>query len=131
MDKRSAWSQRRYLGGFEEQDATLAAIGADADDAPLTFRYGSELLYGHADDARTGGAERMAKSHAATIRVQTLAREGAEVARHTSALGQEGLVLQRLEMERQLCGEGLTHLILDVAHPATKPEVQFSPEGDS
>ena len=57
----------------------------------------------------------MAESHAAAIRVQTLAREGAEVARHTSALSQERLVLQRLEMERQLCGEGLTYLILDVA----------------
>jgi hypothetical protein len=57
----------------------------------------------------------MAESHAAAIRVQTLAREGAEVARHTSALSQERLVVQRLEMERQLCGESLTYLILDVA----------------
>ena len=98
----------------------MAAISAEADDGPLTFWHGSELLYGHADDAGNGGAERMAESHAAAIRVQTLAREGAEVARHTSALSQERLVLQRLEMERQLCGEGLTYLILDVAHPAQR-----------
>jgi hypothetical protein len=74
----------------------------------------------------------MAESHAAAIRVQTLAREGAEVARHTSALSQERLVLQRLEMERQLCGEGLTYLILDVAPSGpTKPEAQLEAKGDS
>jgi hypothetical protein len=56
-------------------------------------------------------------------------RSRGEVARHTSALSQERLVLQRLEMERQLCGEGLTYLILDVAHPPNETRSAVRDEG--
>src|SRR3990167_10522874 len=86
-------------GGFEQQHATLAAVGADADDGALAPMlspwHRSQFLDGLADDARAGGAERMADRRAAAVGIQAFPREGAEIPRHLGPIAQEGFVLQR------------------------------------
>src|SRR3990167_628201 len=82
-------------GGFEQQHATLAAVGADADEGALALGHRSQFLDGLADDARAGGAERMADRRAAAVGIQAFPREGAEIPRHLGPIAQEGFVLQR------------------------------------
>ena len=75
---------------------------------PLGHR--GEFLDRLADDARAGGAERMAERRAAAVGVHALAREGAEIARHPGAVAQEGRILQRLQVEGDLRREGFVDL---------------------
>src|SRR5476651_2685073 len=101
---------------LEQQHGAQPTIGADADDRARSARHRCQLLHRHADDACAGRAERMAERGAAAVGIEPVEREGAEVARHLGAIAQEGRVLQRLEMERQLRGEGFVDLPeMDVA----------------
>src|SRR6185437_11908956 len=87
------------LRRFKQQDRAQPAVGADADDGARSPGHRRQFLHRLADDARTGGAERMAQRHAAAVGVEAFPGERSEVAGHLGPVAQEGGVLQCLQVK--------------------------------
>src|SRR6266568_2780577 len=95
---------------FEDRRDPHPARGADRDQPPARAAVG-ELLREPGDDARAGGAERMADGDAAALRVHLRAIDRAQRLRAFEASAAVLLRFPGLQRAEHLRGEGLVDLV--------------------
>ena len=78
MERRKVVGQfcSEVLTCFQQDNAALTTIRANADDGAFSRSQDREFFHGLAQDSRSGGAERVTQRNAATIRIHALSRKG-------------------------------------------------------